>query len=469
MIMGQFSSDSENPEFMSIPSDRATDLRAAYRVCDLKPLEGENLDRYYTQLNEAWKTEAMMNISVRLDLQEAGEFSTILFTGHRGCGKSTELRLLERNWRKQYHVVYLETDEQTDINDVEYTDLYLLVVQYLEYELRKLGIQVDQGILADFENWFAEVTEETEESVDKSISLEGEITLGTETPIPIPFLAKLLAKLNSQIKGGSKNKTTIRRTLEKDFSRLKSGINLLLDDGFKKLQQKYPNCKGFLFILDNLDRCPLEVANRLFFNYAAQLQELHCTIVYTIPISALYSPRGIDTSLGNAYIVPMVNPYRYEADKETLDYAEAGLNALKTLLERRMDTSKIFANETVMFDLIRASGGHVRHLMQMVREACLTAIGRAHRVVEADDTEYAINQLQFSFEREMPDHYYAAIAETYHSKRAPKNEVGQAILFNTSVLEYNGKQRWNYPHPTVMKIDAFQQALKRLSATHGNG
>ena len=165
----------------------------------------------------------------------------------------------------------------------------------------------------------------------------------------------------------------------------------------------------------------------------------------------------------------MVNPYGYEADKETLEYAEAGLNALKTLLERRMDTSKIFANEEVMFDLIRASGGHVRHLMQMVREACLTAIGRGHRVVEADDTEYAINQLQFSFEREMPDPYYPAIAETYQTKRAPKNEVGQAILFNTSVLEYNGKQRWNYPHPTVMKIDAFQQALKRLSATHGNG
>ena len=343
------------------------------------------------------------------------------------------------------------------------------MVQYLEYELRKLGIQVDREILADFENWFADVTDETETSVESSISMEGEITLGTETPIPIPFLAKLLAKLNSQIKGGSKNKTIIRRTLERDFSRLKSGINLLLDDGFKKLQKKYPDCKGFLFILDNLDRCPLQVANRLFFNYAAQLQELHCTIVYTIPISTLYSPLGIDTSLGNAYIVPMVNPYHYEADKETLEYTEVGLSALKTLLERRMDTSKLFANEEVMFGVIRASGGHVRHLMQMVREACLTALGRAHRVVEAEDAEYAIKQLQFSFEREMPDTYYPAIAETYRSKRAPKDEVGQAILFNTSVLEYNGTQRWNYPHPTVMKIDAFQQALRQLSATNGNG
>jgi hypothetical protein len=211
----------------------------------------------------------------------------------------------------------------------------------------------------------------------------------------------------------------------------------------------------------------MEVANRLFFNYAAQLQELHCTIVYTIPISTLYSPRGIDTSLGNAYIVPMVNPYEFVAGKEALDYCETGLDALESLLERRMDTQKIFADLEIMFDLIRASGGHVRHLMQMVREACLTAIGRAHSVVETEDAVYAINQLQFSFEREMPDTYYPAIAETYRSKRAPKDNLGQAILFNTSVLEYNGKQRWNYPHPTVMKIDAFQQALKQLINANG--
>jgi hypothetical protein len=30
------------------------------------------------------------------------------------------------------------------------------------------------------------------------------------------------------------------------------------------------------------------------------------------------------------------------------------------------------------------------------------------------------------------------------------------------VLEYNGKQRWNYPHPTVMQIDAFQRAVNAI-------
>jgi hypothetical protein len=88
-------------------SQRAVNLREAYRISDVKPLEGDALDRYYTKLGESRKSEAVTNMSAALDLQEPGEFSTILFAGHRGCVKSTELRRLERDLRKQYHVIFL--------------------------------------------------------------------------------------------------------------------------------------------------------------------------------------------------------------------------------------------------------------------------------------------------------------------------------------------------------------------------
>ena len=68
---------------------------------------------------------------------------------------------------------------------------------------------------------------------------------------PVPFIAKLLVKLLAQIKGSDKQKKTIRQTLEKDISRLKADINLLLSDGLKKLRQKLAQFKGFLMIFDN--------------------------------------------------------------------------------------------------------------------------------------------------------------------------------------------------------------------------
>ena len=76
----------------------ATNLKDAYRVCDVVPLQDEQLARYYVDLSATRKTNALREISLVLEDQEASEFSTILFTGHRGCGKSTELRQIQSKW-----------------------------------------------------------------------------------------------------------------------------------------------------------------------------------------------------------------------------------------------------------------------------------------------------------------------------------------------------------------------------------
>ncbi len=447
---------------MSLPTNRATDLATAYKISDVQPLAGEDLDRYYVDLGAARKNDAIININSTLELQEAEQHSTMLFTGHRGCGKSTELRLLQRKWQQHFHVIYLESEKITDINDVQYTDLYLLIAQYLEYEMRQLKIKLDSKIIEDVEQWFADVIEELEMHKDIEIAVAGEITIGTSSPLPIPLLAKFLAKLTSQIKGGTKDKTTIRRVIEKDLSRLMTSINSLLQDAEKKLIKKKPDCKGLLIVFDGLDRCPPHVANKLFFDYAAQLQAIDCTIVYTVPIASLYSSRGIAKTFAKPYTVSMVNIYEYEDRPDLLNYIDAGLDSLVELLDKRIDVNQVFADQQILLDIIRASGGHVRDLMQMVRQACLTAIGRKHTQVQADDALYAINQAQFSFEREIPDTHYPIIAETFLKKRAPSNPLGQDCLFYTYVLEYNGDRRWNYPHPTVIKINAFQTALTQL-------
>ncbi len=447
-----------------LPSQPATDLRTAYRVCDVKPLEGDDLDRYYAQLGEARKSEAMINISTMLDLQEEQAFSTILFTGHRGCGKSTELRLLERNWRSQYHVIYLETDEVTDINDVEYTDLYLLVAQYVEYELRKLGIQLDRDILKDFEDWFADITEETEQTVESSISLAEEVTLGVESLFPIPFLSKLLAKLTSQIKGSPQGKKYIRNVLKKDSSRLKFIINLLLDDATQKIRHQQPECKGILLIFDNLDRCSPNVASSLFFDHASQLQDLRANVIYTVPISSVYSSQGIASSFNKPSILPIVNIYEFKTGQSPLNHNLQGINALVSLIAKRIDIKKVFAFEDVLIEIIRASGGHIRQLIQMVREACVTAIGRGHESIQIEDVNYVIRQLQFTFERVISEQHYSTLAYIYVFKQFSKDDIGQILISNMSVLEYSEEKCWYYPHPTIIQIDSFQRALKNLKS-----
>ena len=81
----------------------------------------------------------------------------------------------------------------------------------------------------------------------------------------------------------------------------------------------------------------------------------------------------------------------------------------------------------------------------------------------AEDVTYALNQQQFDFERSTPTaEYYTILAQVCLDKDIAKDDIGQALLFNISVLEYNGSSRWNYVNPLVKQSYAFQQALRSI-------
>lgn len=147
----------------------------------------------------------------------------------------------------------------------------------------------------------------------------------------------------------------------------------------------------------------------MFFDYAAQLQELHCTLIYTVPIAALYSPRNMSNTFGSPNIVPMVNIYQFERDRCDLAYNEPVLAKMASVIEQRVDVDAVFAERESLLELARSSGGHVRQLMQMMQTACLTASTRGHAKIEADDVLYAVNKAQFEFERLIPAEHYLSL------------------------------------------------------------
>jgi hypothetical protein len=441
---------------ISLPPDRAKTLKAAFQACDVGPLVGKN-KRFYVPLASIRSPEAIQGVRSRLNFLEAGS-GVILFTGHRGCGKSTELHQIQQDFESMYRVIYLEADKELDINDADYTDLYLVIIKQVTDDLTKLGLQFDRRLLQSFEQWFLEVTDETTESVERSVSLETSAEVGAE----IPFISKLLAKLLAQIKGSNTRKKTIRQILQRDVGRLQADINYLLKDAFDKLRQAYTDKyqKGFLLIFDNLDRVPPAVGDRLYLDYAAQLQELNCTIIYTVPISVVHSDKNLNNTFGRPNIVPMVNIYRFEQSGSDLTYEDAVIKQVALLVAYRMDLKAVFDNPASVLELAKASGGHVRQLMQMTANACIVADARGRSRIKAEDVTYAIKQEQFNFERVIPEHHYPILAQVCLTKRIDQNADGQRMLFNTSVLEYNGETRWNYINPVVKQSNVFQQALR---------
>ncbi|MEL6400490.1 MAG: hypothetical protein AAFO87_12355 [Cyanobacteria bacterium J06607_6] len=106
-------------------------------------------------------------------------------------------------------------------------------------------------------------------------------------------------------------------------------------------------------------------------------------------------------------------------------------------------------------------------MMRMTRQAMLTAMGRNHRQLQADDVTYAIKQEQASFERIIPADAYGELAQAALKKEVTDDVMGQSLLFNTAILEYNGGTRWVYPNPVVRHSEPFKRALTQLRDDSG--
>jgi hypothetical protein len=170
-----------------------------------------------------------------------------------------------------------------------------------------------------------------------------------------------------------------------------------------------------------------------------------------VPISVIYSYKNVSNLFGHPNIVPRVNIYEVSRSECDLNYNQQRVDGVTSWSEQRVDVSSaIFADRPQLLDLAKASGGNLRQLMQITRSACQTAITRKHSKVLAEEVTYALKQQQFDFEKSTPGpEYYTTLAEVGIEKEITKDEMGQNLLFNLSVLEYNGNSRWNYVNPLL--------------------
>ena len=87
-----------------------------------------------------------------------------LFCGHRGCGKSTELRRIrnELHAPDAYYVVFADAAQELDVNNLRYQDILLHLAGKLVRQLEEDDISLDHAHLQKLEAWFSERVESQE-------------------------------------------------------------------------------------------------------------------------------------------------------------------------------------------------------------------------------------------------------------------------------------------------------------------
>src|SRR5208337_3960784 len=138
----------------------ATTLREAFQATNPQQSLGSG-DPYYVDLTQARNSRATDYMKQTIENCYEGQYSPVVLSGHRGSGKSTELHQLEQALGSTCFMLYLDIIDFLDPQDIDYTDIFLLVCRQLLESLQKNNVPLAQGLLHDVEKWFMDVTKET--------------------------------------------------------------------------------------------------------------------------------------------------------------------------------------------------------------------------------------------------------------------------------------------------------------------
>lgn len=289
-----------------------------------------------------------------------------LFTGHIGCGKSTELQRLKAELEVAgFHVVYFESSQDLDMADIDVSDILLSVARQVSVSLEAIGIKIKPGYFA---NLFREIGDFLQTPID--LSAQAELSLG-------------IAKITAKTKDSPQLRTQVRQYLEPRTNSILQAINEeVLDKAVEQL--KLRGQKGLVVIIDNLDRVdmrPLASGRSqpeyLFIDRGEQLRRLKCHVVYTIPLALIFSSEceTLKNRLGGG-IAPKVLPMVLVRQRDGSDY-EPGMFLLRQLVLARAFPdvprsarvgliTEIFDQPETLDRLCRVSGGHIRNLLGLL-------------------------------------------------------------------------------------------------------
>jgi len=246
------------------------------RLIELSRARGDySRERLYHQLG----------IDTRRDLLRSiprGQY--LLFDGHRGCGKSTELRVMADYLGDpdRFFVVFIDALKSLDVNNLKYSDLLLAQGEALAAALDKHGIRVPSVYLTRLYDWFKQRVE----TVERTRSLAAELKTSAEAGGGNIPLLKLFAGLTTAIRTGTSYKEQIRLAVQDSFSELADAFNALVDWVAGAVDERGLG-KALLFVIDGTDRLRRDEAETFFIHDIHQLRLVRANFVYCAPITIL--------------------------------------------------------------------------------------------------------------------------------------------------------------------------------------
>lgn len=381
----------------------------------------------------------------------------ILFCGHVGCGKSTELRRVTQKLHHKdlFFVVFLDALKELDINNISYADVLFALVKQLFEQLKENCIAIDQLLLQNLTNWFENSfagNDHTRDMAKKILESAKDFVSGVEGAAGIPFLGFIFNRLTTYLQNNATYKPDIRNVLTNTFSEFAYSFNQLIVAAEDAIQ-KAGRGQKILFVIDGTDRLKSEDGKRFFIEDVHQLTQINSYFIYCTPIYLLYQENQIHRNF-RVITLPMIKLHDRDGKHLPQNYA-----AMQQMVFKRFPESLFTEPQPLVKKLIEFSGGCPRELLRLVDYAFLDVTGNQF---DAHAVEKAIIHLAVDYKRILDSDDYEILAKLDCSeKKDSSSERMRFFLYNMIVLEYNNF--WRETHPAIRRLPAYQQACDDVS------
>ena len=384
-----------------------------------------------------------------------------LFTGHIGCGKSTELLRLKCELEQQdFQVIYFRSSQDLNMTDVDISDILLAIARQVSKSLEEIKVKLRPERFASLMQDVAKLL-----STKLFSSFQARINDSEEvatSSIDDAFLAEQIGLLTAKARENKAVRSLLRQYLEPRVNLLLDLINQeLIEPAIEQLKQQ--GKQGLVVIIDNLDR----VNNKekpsgrtqpeyLFIDRGEQLNKLNCHVVYTIPLVLFFST-DLARLRSRFGVEPKVLPMVRVKERDGAN-CEEGIALLQHMVlgrafpalepeERLSKMSTVFDSRETLQRLCLVSGGHIRSLLVLLY-SCLQ---RDDLPISRTSLEKVILQRRQERSLAIKASEWQLLRQIAQEKMIKGDESYQNLLRSLFIFEYcNSSECWFDINPLLV-------------------
>jgi hypothetical protein len=355
----------------------------------------------------------------------------VIFSGHRGSGKSVELRRFvdQLDQPQAYFVVFIDLEQEVSTDLFQPEDLFIVIITLLLRTLKERGIHVER---AEFEALAQEWVQDVD--VQKELKNTFGLEAGAEVSLGWKFWEFL--GIGGNLKGtySAENATTrtVRQKIKANPQGLVSRLNTALASVRAKIVEKGLG-RDLIIVLDGFEKTKREVYDNLFLQQPQLILTLDVHMILTVPITTFYEIQSQSSKdFFTIFYLPML---RLEPNS---------IQLLEQIVTKRVDAALL--DEGVLDLFIQYSGGCPRQLLKLVNRGLSNAIGQNVSMVDAEDVI-----------REEGHERWLTL-KTPHQEVLRKRHFNSAddvvlsLMFSLNLLEYNGSNPERKINPLIERF-----------------